>query len=88
MIYIKRNNAHLSQIFVSEEIDDRGKPLAIYKSSSTETGISDLKKELAGINWYNQYSPKPIASIPDLGTPLWTSKFCTAVARRIERSML
>jgi hypothetical protein len=54
-----RNCAHQSNVFMTLETNDEGTPTAIYKSSSGE-GISHIRQELEGFNWYNEQSENKV----------------------------
>lgn len=56
-----RNCSHESEIYLVEELGKAGDPEAIYKSSSFENGIRNLRNELEGVQWYNQQVDHPIA---------------------------
>ena len=48
-----RNCLHSSDIFIVEEVNTNGIPIAIIKSSSSVNGIKLLYNELSGVKWYN-----------------------------------
>ena len=54
------NGAHGSNVFITLEMDSKGKPKTISKSSSMEEGIANIRKELEGFQWYNKRSRKKV----------------------------
>jgi hypothetical protein len=60
MNILMRNCAHGSTIYVIQCCDVRGTPQAIRKAASVPAGIADLRREVAGIRWYNKYAPVTI----------------------------
>jgi len=60
---LSRNCSHHSSIFV---VEDYG--LAIYKSSSLPRGVNDLKNEILGYTWYNNFREDKIRVNVELET--------------------
>ena len=55
-----RNGSHGSGVCLFEELDANGKVTAILKSAANATGVENLRREVAGVQWYNRRTPHTI----------------------------
>ena len=53
MISLLKNHQHYGKTYFIEELDLRNNKKYFIKSSSSLSGIIDISKELAGVDWYN-----------------------------------
>lgn len=70
---LTRNCLHGSEIYFLEEDDPGSNTQAIYKSSSSQEGVKNLKQELEGFRWYKQRNNHPISVAIARETPHYLS---------------